>query len=52
MNHQQKYRIGKNSNGWYLAIPRWWGSFDVIDMLPSFESAVELFDRHRVRTYW
>lgn len=40
-----KYKIGKNRFGWFLAIPRWWGGYDVIDSLPSHEAAVALMER-------
>ena len=45
----QKYRIGKNGNGWYLAVPSFWGSFSVLEGIPSHADAIEVFDRHRAQ---
>ena len=42
-----KFRIGKNYYGWFVAIPSWYGSFSVLEGFPSFESAIEFFNRHR-----
>jgi hypothetical protein len=42
-----KFRIGKNQHGWYLTIPTWYGSFNVLEGIASFEEAVWMFDEHR-----
>ena len=34
-----KPRVGKNPNGWFVALPKWGGDFDVIEGLPSQQAA-------------
>ena len=36
---RHKLRVGKNGRGWFVAIPRSYGGFDVIEDVGSFESA-------------
>lgn len=49
---RRKYRVGKNSRGWFLAIPRAWGHYDVIEGLPSWGAAMGLLDHHSGRGIW
>lgn len=42
----QKYRIGKNGLGWFIAIPTFTGSFSVLEGLRSLEEAWAVYDRH------
>lgn len=43
----KRVKIGKNWNGWYVSLPRWWGGYDVIENLNSFEAAWAVYDQQR-----
>lgn len=37
----RKPKVGKNEMGWYVSIPRFWGSWDVLEGLESREAAMD-----------
>lgn len=39
---RHKLRVGKNVNGWFVAIPQGWGGYDVIEDVGSFDGAMSL----------
>ena len=41
---KHKVRVGKNVNGWFVAIPNNLYGYDVMEDVGSFESAVALAD--------
>jgi hypothetical protein len=47
---RNKFRIGKNAYGWFVAVPRNtypYSGYDVIEDVGSFEAAVALFNHIR-----
>lgn len=45
MRPPRKVHVGKNERGWYVALPKWWGGYDVVDDLPSWEQAMAVAGR-------
>lgn len=36
---RRRPRVGKNANGWFVALPKWAGGFDVIEGFASQDDA-------------
>lgn len=44
---KQRVLIKQNDLGWFVAFPRWWGGYDVIEAIPTYEEAWAVYEHRR-----
>lgn len=47
---RRKLKVGKNAQGWFVAVPQGWGGYHVLEDVGSFHGAVSLA-RHIVASW-
>lgn len=47
---RNKFRVGKNDRGWFVAIPQGWGGYNVIEAFDTHEQAMAAYNHFR--SYW